>query len=112
MLILMGLFFFYRKYRTIIEGTVCEAEVISYFYQRAGRGGVYRYTVQFFYNDRHLVLHSDLWVFFFPKRKLGKTFSVWYSGRYPNQVWRRSFTANDVASLFFIAGGIAMILFV
>ena len=100
-IILLGLWMFYMKYRSIVRGVRCKAKVVECPPTYGGN----TYIVEFDYNgeclQRPLLLRSTL----FPRRKIGKEMNVYYSARYPNFV-SSIYLPSDVLVLAIIALGL------
>jgi len=106
--ILLGLFFLYHKYRIIFGGTPHKATVIRCEMMPGGRGS-YVPIVRFNHGSKRLEKPVAVTaIFFFPRRQVGKVYSIYYNARHPKFVARRGLRW-DLLSIFFIVAGVIMI---
>ncbi|MEE0799689.1 MAG: DUF3592 domain-containing protein [Gemmiger sp.] len=110
--IVLGLACVAEKYRTVRGGTLLTARILKCEKDgpktRKGSGG-YRYTVEFEADGvRRTALTNDAF-WFNRSRNIGQLIAVWYNPASPHLVERKSPEA-ELLSLFFVALGVAVIL--
>jgi len=106
--ILIGLFLFCIRYRSIIGGTLCKATVVRCELAPGGRLVVCNLIVRFDYKGKHLEKPVSLRSTLFPRRQMGKEFYIYYNEKYPNLVASRR-GLSDVYWLGLIAIGLILI---
>ena len=94
---------FYTRYRIILGGTRCNAEVVNYKYTPSGgRGNFYTLIVVFYYKGERLRKPITAQSVSFPSRYMGKKFSIYYNDNYPEMVVRL-YIWTDIFCLAIIA---------
>ena len=100
-LVLLGVWLFYMKYRSIIGGTRCKAKIIASLPNRGGD----IFVVAFYYEGEHLQKNLFFWNTLFPRRHIGKELYVYYNDKYPSSASCMRVSA-DVFILFILILGV------
>jgi len=108
-LTLFGGFALYSKYRIVIGGVACQAEIKRQERFYAGRGPVrYRFVLSFPYRGRRLVRPS-ISSTYFKDRGIGETRTIYYNERRPKHVVIKGFVWDICYGVLFLLPGLAML---
>jgi len=97
------------KYRVIVGGTPCMAQIISSYLAPGGRG-MYAFMVAFEYKAQRLEKPLAFWIKFFQRKQIGKRFSIYYNEKYPRDVVSRRHVAAEICAVCFIAMGLLFLI--
>jgi len=103
--ILLGVWILYMKYRVIVGGTRCMAQITRSYFAPGGKG-MHAFMVAFEYKAKRLEKPLSFWIKFFQRKHIGKRFNIYYNEKYPKDVVSRRHVEAEIYAFFFIAMGI------